>query len=96
METIAGARWRGLDGAGEGDGEGVFGVAPGAGGLEAGGGEEAFEGVGAEFVTVFGMNGFAGDEVEGEGGAGGVGGDADLLAAERDKMHFDAGVGGVP
>ena len=54
-----------LDGCGEGDGEEVLGVLPGVGGVEVGGGEEGFDGGGGEFVTVFGVDGFAGGEVRG-------------------------------
>ena len=49
-----------------------------------------------EFVTVFGVDGFAGGEVEVEGGAGGVGGDVDALGGEGFEVHLDAGFGGVP
>ncbi len=54
------------------------------------------DGGGGEFVTVFGVNGFAWDEVQGEGGAGGVGGDDHGLPCEGFEVHFDTGVGGVP
>ena len=42
------------------------------------------------------MDGFAGSEVEGEGGAGGVFGDVDPLGVEGFEVHLDAGFGGVP
>ena len=69
---------------------------PGAGGFEAGGFQEGFYCGWGEFVTVFGVDGFAGSEVEGEGGSAGVFGDVDALGVERLEVHLDAGFGGVP
>ena len=59
----------GLGGGGEGYGEEVVGVVPGVCGVETGGLEKGFDGGGGELVAVFGVDGFAGGEVEGEGGA---------------------------
>ena len=72
-----------LDRFGEGDGEAVVGIVPGLGGGEAAGVEERGERCGGELVAVFGVDGFAGGEVEGEGWAGGVGGDVDALGGGR-------------
>ena len=96
MALQTGAQYGALDGGGEGDGEEGFGVLPGAGGAEAGGGEEVVDPEVGEFVAVFGVNGFAGWEVEGDGWAGGVCGDVDLLWDEGFEVHLYAGVLGVP
>jgi len=42
------------------------------------------------------VDGFAGGEVEGEGWAGGVGGDVDALGGDGFEVHLDAGFGWVP
>ncbi len=81
---------------GEGDGEEVVGVLEGVGGGETGGVEEAGDGRWGELVAVLGVDGLAGGEVEGEGGAGGVGGDVHLLLDQRFEVHLDAGLGDVP
>ena len=72
------------------------GVGEGVGGGEAGGGEQGGDACAGEFVTVFGVDGFAGGEVQGEGGSGGGGGDVDLLGREGFEVHLDARFGGVP
>jgi len=51
---------------------------------------------GGELVAVFGVDGFAGGKVEGEGGAGTVCGDVDGLGGEGFEVHLDAGFGWVP
>ena len=70
------------------------GVLKGAGGGEAGGGQESGEGFGGEFVAVFGVDGFALSEVD----AGGVrgGGDCNGLVGQAFEVHFYAAGGGVP
>src|ERR1017187_9879682 len=85
-----------LEGSSEGDGEEVFRIGEGAGGSEGGGGEQGGDCGRREFVTVFGMYCFAGGEVQGEGGAGGVGRDGCALLREGFEVHLDARVGGVP
>ena len=55
-----------LDGGGQGDGEEMLRVLPGFCALEVGRGEESFNGGCGEFVTVFGVNGLAGGEVDGK------------------------------
>ena len=84
------------DGGGEGYGEEVLRVGEGAGGSEAGVVEQRGDGGGGEFVTVFGMNGFAWGEVQGEGWGRGVGGDVDGLRGERFEVDLDAGLQGIP
>ena len=81
---------------GEGDGEELVRVAPGAGDGEAGGGEQLIHGRGGEFVTVFGVYGPAGAEDQVESGAGVVSGDVDVLGGDGGEMHLDAGVLRVP
>ena len=66
------------------------------GGGEAGGFEESGDCGGGEFVTVFGMYGFALSEVQFEGWCGGGSGDVDLLGGEGFEVHLDAGFGWVP
>ena len=87
---------RKLDCGGERYGEEAVGVLPGMGIAEVGAGQEFLYCGRGELVTVFGVDGFAGGEVQGESGAGGVGGDVDALGGEGFEVHLDAGLGGIP
>src|ERR1700733_2955933 len=74
----------------------MVGVLPGFCGGEPGGGKERIDCRGGEFVAVFGVDGFAGGEVDGEGWAGRVRGDVDALGGQGFEVHLDARLGGVP
>ena len=81
---------------GEGYGEEAVGILPGVGGFEAGAGQEFFYGGGSELVAVFGVDGLALCEGQGEGWPGGVCGDVDALGDCRFEVHLDAGLDVVP
>src|SRR5579871_6902967 len=85
-----------LDRGGEGYGEEAVGVLPRVGVAEVGAGEEFLYCGGGELVAVFGVYGFAGGEVQGEGWASGVGGNVNALGSEGFQVHLDARFGGIP
>ena len=86
-----------LDRGRQGHGKEVIGVVPGLGGGEAGRGQERGNSVRREFVTVFGMYGFARVEtVKVKAGPDEVGRDGGDLVGEGLEMHFDARLDWVP
>ncbi len=66
----------------------------GAGGGEAGAGEEVVQGLVGELVAVLGVDGFAGEE--GDAVYAAVEGDVDGLGVEAFEVHLDAAFSGVP
>src|SRR5271165_5148152 len=74
------------------DGEPAGFIAPALRRDEAGGGEQVFHFGEAEFVAVFGVDGFALVECDFEI----EGGNPDPLGGEAFEVHFDAGVDGIP